>query len=122
MTAAFLVDFAEGVGFQLPAIPETQQSMLRELSAQVQEEHRRRGANAEQASKAREVFLSGLGVGATAERLRSEAKQWWADNWKTVAWAAAGAVVMGAAGAIAAAALASGRGRRSSETTGTEEG
>merc|ERR1719436_624537 len=45
MTAAFIVDFAEVSGFKLPAIPETQQSMLREISARVNEEAKRQGGS-----------------------------------------------------------------------------
>lgn len=105
MTAAFIVDFAEGVGFPLPQIPETQSSMLRELSTRVAEETHSRGASPEVQSRARDAFLGSLGVGAAGERLRQEAKKWWAENWRGVLWAAAGAAVVGAA-AVAASVLA----------------
>eukprot|EP00443_Scrippsiella_acuminata_P044788 CAMPEP_0115248406 /NCGR_PEP_ID=MMETSP0270-20121206/42054_1 /TAXON_ID=71861 /ORGANISM="Scrippsiella trochoidea, Strain CCMP3099" /LENGTH=337 /DNA_ID=CAMNT_0002663707 /DNA_START=53 /DNA_END=1067 /DNA_ORIENTATION=+ len=105
MTAAFIVDFAEGIGFPLPQIPETQSSMLRELSTRVAEETHRHGASPEVQSRARDAFLGNLGVGAAGEHLRQEARKWWAENWRSVLWGAAGAAVVGAA-AIAVSVLA----------------
>jgi len=96
MTAAFITDFAEQVGLSLPAVPETQQGMLKEISVRGSEEMRH-GVNKEQQPKVRDAFLQGLGVGAVAESLREETKKWWSENWKTVMWTAAAGLVLGAA-------------------------
>mmetsp|Transcript_95452 Transcript_95452/g.273774 ORF Transcript_95452/g.273774 Transcript_95452/m.273774 type:complete len:325 (+) Transcript_95452:91-1065(+) len=104
MTAAFLVDFAEAVGYRLPPVPETQSSMLKEISTRIQEELKRRGDSEEVQNRARDAFLGGLGAGAAAEGLKQEAQKWWTDNWRSVAWAAAGMAVVGIA-AVATAVL-----------------
>lgn len=93
-TSAFLTDFAEACGITLPPVPQTQQGMLKEFSARVQEATER-GQLEQSPSVARKAFFEHLGVGPAAERLRCEAKRWWADHWKTVAWTAAGAVLVG---------------------------
>lgn len=111
LTAAFIVDFAEASGYKLPAIPETQQSMLKETSARVQEELRRRGETVEVRSRVRDSLLAGLGMGTAAETLRGEAKKWWQDNWKTVLLGAAAVAVFGVA-AVATAAVAKGAASR----------
>lgn len=110
-TAAYIVDFAESLGVPLPAIPETQRDMLSELSARVTEETQRRGGSEKETSRAREVFLQGLGAGAAAESLRQEASKWWAENWKTVAGGMAVTAAFGLAG-LAVAAIARGAQQR----------
>lgn len=102
MTAAFLVDFADGVGRQLPPMPETQQGMLKDFAERTSE-YAKSQRSCEQ-SRARDVFLGGLGGGTVAEKLRQEAQKWWQENWHTVLWTAAGAAIVGAV-AVAGAAL-----------------
>jgi len=102
MTAAFLVDFAEGVGLPLPPMPATQQGMLKDFAERTSEYAKTQGGGAEQ-SRARDIFLRSLGGGAAAENIRREAQKWWKENWQTVLWGAAGAALVGAvavAGAV----------------------
>mmetsp|Transcript_18622 Transcript_18622/g.37949 ORF Transcript_18622/g.37949 Transcript_18622/m.37949 type:complete len:297 (-) Transcript_18622:237-1127(-) len=103
-TAAFLVDFAEGVGRPLPPMPETQQGMLKDFAERTAEYAKMQGDSGKQ-NRARDVFLKGLGAGAVAENLRREASKWWKENWQAVLWTAAGAALVGAV-AVAGSALA----------------
>merc|ERR1712176_1348164 len=114
MTAAFITDFAEVLGVPLPEIPETQKDMLNVLSARVREETQRQGKSDEETSRLRDVFLRGLGAGATADVLRAEAKRWWAENWKTVAAGVAITALTGLAG-LAVSAIAAKHYQRSQE-------
>mmetsp|Transcript_87747 Transcript_87747/g.232948 ORF Transcript_87747/g.232948 Transcript_87747/m.232948 type:complete len:290 (+) Transcript_87747:83-952(+) len=104
MTAAFLVDFADGVGRKLPPMPETQQGMLKEFAERTAEHAKEQGGGPKQ-SRARDIFLRGLGAGAVAENLRQETQKWWHENWQAVLWTAAGAALVGAV-AVAGSALA----------------
>lgn len=104
MTAAFLVDFADGVGAKLPPMSETQQSMLKEFAERTSEHSKQQGDAGDQRAHARDVFLAGLGYGSAAESLRLEAQKWWKENWQSVLWTAAGAAIVGIA-AVAGAAL-----------------
>jgi len=95
MTAAYLVDFADGVGMKMPPTPETQQAMFKEIAERMAEFSRQsRNPNG---SNARDVFLRGLGVGSAAEKLRSDAKKWWDENWKATLWTTGCAIALGAA-------------------------
>merc|ERR1719410_2049459 len=117
LTAAFITEFAEEVGVTLPTIPETQRSMLQDLSERIAEETQRRDSDEAETSRVQDDFLHGLGAGAAAEGLRQDASKWWAANWQTVAWGAAGVAVLGAAAmasatVASASAAASAKGRR----------
>lgn len=103
LTAGFIVDFADAAGVALPETPATQLAMLEELAKRTAEVTSRQDDG--QQEKVRQIFLHGLGAGAAAEKLRMDAQQWWSKNWKTVAWAAAGAAVFGVIGAVAAVAI-----------------
>eukprot|EP00405_Crypthecodinium_cohnii_P017838 CAMPEP_0206459402 /NCGR_PEP_ID=MMETSP0324_2-20121206/24152_1 /ASSEMBLY_ACC=CAM_ASM_000836 /TAXON_ID=2866 /ORGANISM="Crypthecodinium cohnii, Strain Seligo" /LENGTH=309 /DNA_ID=CAMNT_0053930941 /DNA_START=80 /DNA_END=1009 /DNA_ORIENTATION=+ len=94
-TAAFIVDFAEESEVKLPPIPETQQSMLREISTRVQEELKQRGESEARQKDIRSIFLRGLGGGATAESLRMEAEKFWGENWKSIALGVATVAALG---------------------------
>eukprot|EP00927_Polykrikos_kofoidii_P051518 TRINITY_DN45313_c0_g1_i1.p1 TRINITY_DN45313_c0_g1~~TRINITY_DN45313_c0_g1_i1.p1 ORF type:complete len:376 (+),score=48.22 TRINITY_DN45313_c0_g1_i1:53-1180(+) len=94
-TAAFVVDFAEVIGVQLPPIPETQHCMLKEFSERASDFARYRSQEAQ--SHARNAFLQSLGVSAAANALRSEVNTIWAQNRESMLLLA-GAAFAGAAG------------------------
>jgi hypothetical protein len=106
MTAAFIVDFTDEAGVELPPMPETQASMLKEFVERTNEFAEQKPGSDKRRHHAREAFLGALelGGGSVGRRLKQEANQWWAENWQGVAWTVAGAIAVGAA-AVATAAL-----------------
>lgn len=109
MTAAFIVDFAEVTGVELPPLPDTHRDMLQELAARTAEETKRRGKSEAETNRIREVFLRGLGDHVIGERMRVQARQWWAENWKAVAVTAAAGLAFGLFGVAAAVLTKAGR-------------
>jgi len=96
VTASFLVDFAVAAGMELNTMPETQQIMLSDFTRQVEDwTDGQAGAR----SNARAALLNGLGLNKAADVARAKVTEWWADNWRSVAWttAAVGAIAIGMA-------------------------
>lgn len=115
-TAAFIMDFAEATGVPMPEIPDTQQSMLKEMLARVSDQTR---SNHQQETRLREVFLNGFGAGAVAESLRFECRKWWGDNWQKVLCAAAIPTLGAVTTAILASAAVLGNRAQTSQTPGS---
>eukprot|EP00929_Paragymnodinium_shiwhaense_P119615 TRINITY_DN91518_c0_g1_i1.p1 TRINITY_DN91518_c0_g1~~TRINITY_DN91518_c0_g1_i1.p1 ORF type:complete len:334 (+),score=61.55 TRINITY_DN91518_c0_g1_i1:53-1054(+) len=107
LTAAFIVDFAEGAGRVLPTMPETQQMMLREF-AQRTEEYGAQGpvmggaSNPPRQADVREAFLQALGPGSVADKIRQDVQTAWGEHRGTILAAAAGGLLLGAAALLRA--------------------